>query len=64
MTVADLVRKLEASQFRTDVVARMVGYAVMIKLSGWDNLKLRRAAFYALKKNFTSLGVDPETLDL
>jgi hypothetical protein len=64
MTVPDLVQKLEASQFRTDVVARMVGYAVMIKLSGWENLKLKRAAFYALKKNFAALSIDPEALDL
>jgi hypothetical protein len=62
MTVSELVERLEASQYRTDVIARMIGYVVLIKRSGWEGLRLSRAAKFALIKNFRSLGIDPEAV--
>ena len=63
MTVSDLVSKCEAAKYRTDVIARMIGYAVLIQRAGGiDNLNVSRATRFALSKNFRSLGVDPETV--
>jgi hypothetical protein len=59
MTVADLVAKLRASQYRADAIARLIGYVAMIQHMGWDELNLSRQSRYALLKTFRSLGIDP-----
>ncbi len=59
MTVADLVAKLRASQYRADAIARLIGYVAMIQHMGWDELNLSRQSRHALLKTFRSLGIDP-----
>ncbi len=64
VTVVDLVAKLRADQHRGDVIARIVGYVVMIQRLGWEELPLNRIAKYNLKKTFRLLNIDPLQIEI
>jgi hypothetical protein len=64
MTVVELVEKLKASQHRADVIARIIGYVVMVQRLGWDNLPINRATRYNLEKDFRLLGIDPFSIEI
>jgi hypothetical protein len=62
MTIPELVEKLQANQYRTDAIARIIGYIVMIQGLGWDELRLSRQSKSGLQKTFRSIGIDPHTI--
>lgn len=64
MTIVQLVAELRASHHRADVIARIVGYIVMIQRLGWDDLPLNRIAKYNLQKTFKLLDIDPTSVEV
>ena len=64
VTVVDLVAKLREDQHRGDVIARIVGYVVMVQRLGWDGLPLNRIAKYNLQKTFRLLNIDPLQIEI